>query len=157
MLVLHILRRWVPIPSDVPATGIMLRELLCFISDDLFICDACDRAGVPDLMRSSGKHTEDHHLIRCRAPEKKNDDTSSSTEQRLLSVEGRIDGMQAQLDDLTRCTGDLNGRVGDLAGRLGDQNGLIGELTGTIGALTSRIGEIELLLHRLTGTTNGTL
>jgi hypothetical protein len=144
--------------SDVSATGIMLtrRELLCFILDDLFICDACDRDGVPDLMRSSGKHTEDHHLIRCRAPEK-NDDTGSSTEQRLLSVEGRIDGMQAQLDDLTRCTGDLNGRVGDLAGRLGDQNGLIGELTGTIGALTSRIGEIELLLHRLTRTTNDTV
>src|SRR5579863_10080092 len=35
------------------------------LSDDLFICDACDRAGVPDLTRSSGRHTEGHHLIRC--------------------------------------------------------------------------------------------
>jgi len=138
----------------------MLRESACSVSlDDLFICDACDKDGVPDL----GKHSEYHHLIRCRAPER-NDDTSSSIEQRFLSVEGRIDGIPAQLDDLTRHlgdlndhVGDLNGRVGDLTSRLGDQNGLIGELTGTIAALTGRIGEIEHLLRRLAGTANGTV
>jgi uncharacterized coiled-coil protein SlyX len=126
------------------------------VLDDLFICDACDKDGVPDVMRRSVKHSEYHHLIRCRAPER-NDDTSSSTGQRFLSAEGRIDGMPAQLDDLTRHMGDLNGRVGDLTCRLGDQNGLIGELSGTIAALTGRIGEIEHLLHRLAGTANGTV
>ena len=131
--------------------------------DDLFICDACDKDGVPDVMRRSVKHSEYHHLIRCRAPER-NGDLSSSTGQRFLSAEGRIDGMSAQLDDLTRHMGDLNGRVedlngrvGDLTSRFGDQNGLIGELSGTIAALTGRIGEIEHLLHRLAGTTNGTV
>lgn len=56
-------------------------------------------------MRSSGKHTEDHHLIRCLAPE--DDDTSSSTEQRLISLEDRLTSMQSQFDDLT-------GRIGNM-------------------------------------------
>jgi hypothetical protein len=67
--------------------------------DDLYICNACDAAGVPDLIRSSGKHTEDHHLIRCLAPQKA-DGKAPPTEQRLTSIEGRLDdGMQTQLDD----------------------------------------------------------
>jgi hypothetical protein len=71
-------------------------------SDNLFICDACDADGVPDLVRSSGKHTEEHHLIRCLAP-KTTDDDASPMEQRLTSIEGRLDGMQAQLDGLNSC------------------------------------------------------
>jgi hypothetical protein len=114
-------------PKDEPVMRRILKGLLCVILDDLFICDVCDGNGVPDLTRSSGKHTEHHHLIRCRAPGR-NDYMSSLAEQRLLSVE---------------C--------------LGDQNGLIGELTSTIGALTSRIGGIELLLHKLAGTANDTV
>jgi hypothetical protein len=132
-----------------PVMRTILKGLLRVILDDLFICDVCDGNGVPDLTRSSGKHTEHHHLIRCRAP-RGNDYMSSLAEQRLLSVESRINGMQAQLDDLSR-------RMGELTGCLGDQNGLIGELTNTIGALTSRIGGIELLLHKLTGTANDTV
>jgi hypothetical protein len=60
---------------------------------------ACDADGVPDLVRSSGKHTEEHHLIRCQAP-KTTDDEASPTEQRLTSIEGRLDGVQTQLDSL---------------------------------------------------------
>jgi hypothetical protein len=106
--------------------------------DDLYICDGCDAEGVPDLMRSSGKHTEDHHLIRCLAREKTEDkDKGSPTEQRLTTIEGRLDGMQTQLDDLTGRVGDLTGRMGDLAGHFGDLN--------------ARIGNIEQLLQRLVG------
>ena len=95
--------------------------------DNLFICNACDAEGVPDLVRSSGRHTEDHHLIRCLAPENV-DDKALPAEQRLTLIEGRLDGMQTQLDDITTRMGDLSGSVGDL---------------------TSRIGNIEQLLHRL--------
>jgi hypothetical protein len=78
-------------------------------------------------MRSSGKHTEEHHLIRCLAPEADDKDKASATEQRLTSIEGRLDGVQTQLDDLT-------GRMGDLTGS---------------------IGNIEQLLHRLVGASEG--
>jgi hypothetical protein len=50
--------------------------------DDLFICNACDAEGVPDVVRSSGRHTEDHHLIRCLVPENA-EDKALPTEQRL--------------------------------------------------------------------------
>ena len=110
--------------------------------DDLYICDGCDGEGVPDLTRSSGKHTEDHHLIRCLAPEKTHDkDKATLTKPRLTSMESRLDGMQAQLDGLT-------GRVGDLVDRIGD-------LTGHFGDLNARIGNIEQLLHRLVGAAEG--
>src|SRR5260221_4889980 len=135
--------------------------------DDLFICDACDMVGVPDLMCSSGRHTQGHHLIRCQAPEE-GGDTSSPTEQRLLSVESRLDDVKTQLDDLTHRMGDLHGRVGDLTGSMGDLNsrvvdltggtgnlnGVLGELTGSIASLTGRIADIEQLLYRLAGTAN---
>jgi len=126
--------------------------------DDLFICAACDRAGVPKLMRRSGEHTEGHHLIRCQEPQ-----TSGNTEQQL-SMEGRLNGMQIQLDDLTRRMGDhndhmgdLNDRVGDLTRHTGGIGNLIGELTGSITSLTSRIADIELILNRLAGTANGSV
>ena len=131
--------------------------------DDLYICNGCDAEGVPDLMRSSGKHTEDHHLIRCLAPEKNDDDDKDKgfpTEQRLTSMEGRLDGMQTQLDDLSGRVGDLTGRMGDLTGRVGDLTGRVedltgrmGDLTGHIGDLNARIGNIEHLLLRLVGAT----
>ncbi len=101
--------------------------------DDLYICNACDAAGVPDLIRSSGKHTEIHHLIRCLAPEKV-DGKASPSERRLTSIEGRLCGMQTQLDDLT-------GRMGDLTDRVGDLN--------------TRMGNIEQLLQRLVGAPEG--
>ena len=87
--------------------------------DDLFICDACDRAGVPDLIRSSGKHIEDHHLIRCQAPEEF-DDPISPTEQRLLSLESRFDGVQTHLEDLSSRMGDLAGYMKELNARIGN-------------------------------------
>jgi hypothetical protein len=42
--------------------------------------------GVSELKRSSGEHTEVHHLTRCLAPEKDKDD-APATEQRLISTE----------------------------------------------------------------------
>jgi hypothetical protein len=108
--------------------------------DDLYICNECDADGVPDLMRSSGQHTEEHHHIRCLAPED-DGEKAPPTEERLTSIEGRLDGMQTQLDDLT-------GHVGDVTGRMGD-------LTGYIGDLTARIGNIEQLLQRLVGAPEG--
>ena len=103
--------------------------------DDLYVCDACDAEGVPDLMRSSGKHTEEHHLIRCLAPDKTDDkDKALPTEKRLTLIEGHLDDMRTKLDDLT-------GRMGDL--------------TGCIGDLNARFGNIEQLLHRLVGAPEG--
>jgi len=123
-----------------------------FCMDDLFICAACDTAGVPKLMRISGEHTEGHHLIRCQDPQ-----MSGDTE-REMSMEGRLNGMQTQLDDLTRRMGDHNDHMGDLNNRVGDLTthtsgmaNLIGELTGSITSLTSRIADIELILNRLAG------
>lgn len=68
--------------------------------DNLYICDACDTEGVPDLTRRFGKHTAEHHLIRCLAPE-------TDDEDKKTSIEGRLDSLQTQLDDLT-------GRIGNI-------------------------------------------
>ncbi|KAI0265430.1 hypothetical protein BC834DRAFT_879420 [Gloeopeniophorella convolvens] len=76
--------------------------------DDLFICSACDAQGVPQLMRSSGPHTEEHHLVRCQAPEKQKAPTDP-TEQRLMSLESRLN---------------------DLAGRMGNIEQLLLQLAG---------------------------
>ncbi|KAI9464116.1 hypothetical protein BJY52DRAFT_1166045 [Lactarius psammicola] len=98
--------------SDPPSCGKCMGRLSfpCWYctkcEDNLFLCDACDGEGVPELMRSSGKHTEDHHLIRCQAPEK-DDDTLSSTERRLISLEDR-------LGNLTHLTQDLTSRMGNM-------------------------------------------
>jgi hypothetical protein len=119
--------------------------------DDLYICDACDADGVPELTRSSGKHTEEHHLIRCLAP----DEDEASTDHRLTLIEGRLDGLQTQLNVLTSRMGDLTGRVGELTGHTGDLTGRIGDLTGHIGDLNVRIGNIEQLLQRLVGASEG--
>lgn len=64
-------------------------------------------------MRCSGKHTEEHHLIRCLAPEK-DDEDASATEQRLMSIESRLDSMQTRFDDLTDHIGDLTTRMGNI-------------------------------------------
>jgi hypothetical protein len=69
------------------------------LSDNLFICDSCDNNGVPDLMRSSGEHTEEHHLIRCLAPERAKE-VVSSTEQRLMSLEGRFESLDGRLGNI---------------------------------------------------------
>ena len=69
-----------------------------FLSDDLFLCDACDGGDVAsELMRSSGMHTEHHHLIRCQAP-KKAEEVTVSTEQRLKSLEDRLVSLETRLD-----------------------------------------------------------
>ncbi|KAH8987639.1 hypothetical protein EDB92DRAFT_1948471 [Lactarius akahatsu] len=81
-----------------------------YCEDNLFLCDACDREGVPELMRSSGKHTEDHHLIRCLEPVKE-DDRLSSTEWRIISLEDRLNNMQSRFDDLSQ---DLTSRIGNI-------------------------------------------
>jgi hypothetical protein len=105
---------------------------LLYLSDDrqrcsldhLFICNECDAEGVPDLERSYGKHTEEHHLIRCLEPEK-TDDKPLPTEQRLTSMESRLNGMQSQLDKLSACMGDLTGFMKDLNARIGTNEQLL--------------------------------
>jgi hypothetical protein len=57
----------------------------------------------------SGKHTEDHHLIRCLAPEK-NDEALSSTE-RLISLEEQLKEMRSQIGDLIQ---DFSTRIGNM-------------------------------------------
>ncbi|KAH9171872.1 hypothetical protein EDB89DRAFT_2070428 [Lactarius sanguifluus] len=100
-----------PEDNDPPSCGKCQSRLsfpcwyCVYCEDNLFLCDSCDGEGVHELMRSSGKHTEDHHLIRCLAPEE--DDNTSSTERRLISLEDRLDSMQSRFDDLT-------GRIGNM-------------------------------------------
>jgi hypothetical protein len=100
--------------------------------DDLFICNACDEEGVPDLERGFGKHTEEHHLIRCLEPEKA-DDQALPTEQRLTSIEGRLDRMQSQLDDLSRCLGDLSDFIKNFDTRIDARIGSIEHLFKPLG------------------------
>jgi hypothetical protein len=83
--------------------------------DNLYICNACDAVGVPNLTRSSGKHTEEHHLVRCLAPEK-TEDKASTSEQRLTSIEGRLGGMQTQLNDLNTRVGNIEQLLQRLVG-----------------------------------------
>ena len=84
------------------------------LSDDLFICNSCDMEGVPDLTRSSGKHTEGHHLIRCLAPEEPK--KAPSVEEQLVSLETRLDNMQTRFDDFSN-------RIGQLLNKLGSNIG----------------------------------
>ena len=83
--------------------------------DNLFICDACDAKGVPDLLRSSGKHTEEHHLIRCLEP-KKDNEMVFPPDQRLISMEGRLADMQMQIKDLASRIGNIEVLLHKLAG-----------------------------------------
>jgi prefoldin subunit 5 len=73
--------------------------------------------GVPDLMRSSGKHTEYHHLIRCLAPEKAKE-AASSTEQRFMSLEKRLDKMQTRFENLDNRMGNIELLLRRLAGKI---------------------------------------
>jgi hypothetical protein len=96
-------------------------------------CKACEvgkvgkasyREGDLELMQGSGKldsgkHTEDHHLIRCLAPEKY-DDALSSTERHLISLESRFDSMESRFGDL----------IQDLASRIGNIEQLLHKLAG---------------------------
>ena len=94
---------------------------LLYLSDDrrrcsldhLFICNECDAEGVPDLERSYGKHTEEHHLIRCLEPEK-TDDKPLPTEQRLTSMQSQLDKLSACMEDLAGFMKDLNARIGTI-------------------------------------------
>jgi len=91
-----------------------------FCEDNLFICDACDGEDIRDLVLNSGKHTNDHHLIRCLAPEKENGDEVSPTDQRLTLIEGRLDEMQTKIQT----------QLDILAGRLTGIENLLLKLTG---------------------------
>ena len=81
--------------------------------DNLFICDECDSKGVPDVMRSSGKHTEEHHLIRCLKPEQNYNVVDSPEERRLILIESRLADMQTQFN---RRIGYLEELIQKLAG-----------------------------------------
>ncbi|KAI9448651.1 hypothetical protein F5148DRAFT_1153428 [Russula earlei] len=111
-----------------------------FCEDNLFICDACDAKGVPDITRSSGKHTEEHHLLRCLEPDSA-DETVSSQEQRLIAIEGRLADIQTQFDTTTSSQ---DRRLIAIEGRLAD-------MQSHFDTLTAQIGKLEGLLHKLVG------
>lgn len=77
-------------------------------------------------MRSSGKHNEYHHLIRCLAPED-HKQTVVSTEERLGSMEDRLNCMQSRFDDLHERFDDLNDRFVNI-------EQLLHRLVGTVGS-----------------------
>jgi prefoldin subunit 5 len=72
--------------------------------------------GVPDLTRSSGEHTEEHHLIRCLAPEKAKEATSS-TDQRLASLEKRLENIQMRFEDIDSRMGNIEQLLHKLASK----------------------------------------
>ena len=74
--------------------------------------------GVPDLTRCLGKHTEEHHLIRCMLSEEV-EEQASSTEQRLKSLEERFDGMETRFGDLSERIGNIERLLQRLASRIG--------------------------------------
>jgi hypothetical protein len=106
----------------------------------------CETDGVPLLERSSGNHTDFHHLILCRAPVKE-EDTTPSTEQRLVSIEGHLVDMQSQFDD-------LRGRFDDLptSSRFDGLDGRLNDLAYRLDTFNNRFSHIEQLLHKLVGT-----
>ncbi|KAI9464111.1 hypothetical protein BJY52DRAFT_887328 [Lactarius psammicola] len=133
-----------PQDSDPPSCGKCMGRLSfpCWYctkcEDDLFLCDACDRNGVPELMGSFGEHSEDHHLIRCLAPEKE-DDTLSSTERRLISLEDQLNNMHSRFDNTQSRFDNMQSQFDNLQSRFDDLSQ----------DLTSRIRNMEQLLHRL--------
>jgi hypothetical protein len=103
-----------------PTTSLTHRAVLL---DNLFICDACDSDGVPELTRSSGKHTKEHHLIRCLAPNEGEVDPVPETEQRLMSIESRLDELSGRMEELTGRMGNIEQLLHKIAGTAGSENG----------------------------------
>ena len=69
-------------------------------SDDLFLCEACEAGDAAlGLMRSSGKHVEDHRLIRCLA-RTQDDEITVSMEQRLVTLEDRLNSMHGRMETM---------------------------------------------------------
>ena len=92
--------------------------------DCLFVCNACSTKGVSKLTRSSGKHTEMHHLIRCLALEK----DAPATKQWLISTE-------AASMTCKRSSNDLGGLIGhSLVALAGNIEQLLQRLVGIGGA-----------------------
>jgi hypothetical protein len=89
-------------------------------------------------MRGSGKHTEDHHLIHCLAPEK-DDSALSSTERRLISLEDQLSHMQSRMQS----------QFDNMQSRL--ESRWESRFGGLIQDLTTRIGNMEQLLNKLAG------
>ena len=85
-----------------------------FFSDDLFLCEVCEAIDPPiELMRSSGKHDEGHHLIRCQAP-KQDDYTTLSTEEQLMSLKYRLDDMHTRIETIEQLLRQLANAVESL-------------------------------------------
>jgi len=85
-----------------------------FCMDDVLICDACDQKGVLDLPNRP-EHTDEHHLIRCLAP-RKDEETTTSVERRLVALEGQLHDMHTRFDDLSNRFGTLEQLLHDLHG-----------------------------------------
>ena len=92
--------------------------------DYLFVCNACNTKGVSELTRSSGKHTEMHHLIRYLALEK---DVSATKQWLILREAASI--------TCKRSSDDLGGRIGhSLVALAGNIEQLFQRLVGIGGA-----------------------
>jgi len=136
-----------------------LAECLSYLLDNLFICDACDAKGVPDLVRASGKHTEEHHLIRCLKPEKVNE-AVSSPDQRLISINGRLADIQMQFTDMmqTQSSGiqsqftGIQSQFTGIQTQVADIQTQVADIQTQFNDFAARIGNIEVLLHKLAGT-----
>jgi len=85
-----------------------------FCMDDVFICEACDQKGVLDLP-DRPEHTDEHHLIRCLAP-RKDEETTTSVERRLVALEGQLHNMHTRFDDLSNRFGIPEQLLHDLHG-----------------------------------------
>jgi len=84
------------------------------LSNNLFISDECDGKGVPELMRSSGRHMEEQPLIRF-LKRQTDDVAASSPEQRLLSIQSRLADMLADVQTQFKTQfSDLAARVGNI-------------------------------------------
>jgi exonuclease VII large subunit len=132
-----------------------------FFSDDLFLCEACEASDATlGLMRSSGKHAEDHPLIRCQAP-KQDKDATFSTEQRLgpMSLEDRLDNMQSRIETIEQHLRQLAeaNRVDNTHSRIETMEQLLRQLAeaNRVDNTYSRMDKIEQLLRQLAEATVG--
>ncbi|KAI0259999.1 hypothetical protein BC834DRAFT_903029, partial [Gloeopeniophorella convolvens] len=119
-----------------------------YCEDDLYICNACDANGVPELPQ----HAANHHLLRCQEPLEE----ESETEQRAVAFESRLDTIEAQLN--TRF-GELSTRVDalssmptsvdELSKRMDVVSARMDTMSSRVDDVFHRMGNIELLLREL--------
>jgi chromosome segregation ATPase len=94
--------------------------------------------GVPDLTRSSGKHTEEHHLIRCLAPPEEAE-KAPLVEQRLASLEEQLGNMQNRFVSLEEQVGNMHKRFVSLEEQVGNMHKRFDDFSSRIEELLNRV------------------